>query len=146
MAEGTTLVDRLVEFGNEMRREGLPVGSDDVLTYCAALATLDPGDIEDLYWSGRATLVNRRDHIPVYDRVFRRFFLGAPEGSAEPEAPERPTSTGLTQGVLQIPDSEPGESETEDSEQPTLGFAASDAEIWREKAFSAISSPPLQTV
>jgi hypothetical protein len=34
---------------------------------------LSPGD---LYWAGRATLVARRDQIPVYDRVFRSFFGG----------------------------------------------------------------------
>ena len=46
-----------------------------MLTYCAAMAPLDPTDLLDLYWAGRTTLVTRRDQIPVYDRVFRRFFL-----------------------------------------------------------------------
>ena len=29
----------------------------------------------DTYWSGRTTLVTQREHIPVYDNVFRHFFL-----------------------------------------------------------------------
>jgi uncharacterized protein with von Willebrand factor type A (vWA) domain len=47
------------------------------MTCCAAVATLDPGDLADLYWAGRTTMVTRRDQIPVYDRVFREYFGGA---------------------------------------------------------------------
>ena len=39
-----------------------------MLTYSEAIATLDPTDLLDLYWSGRTTLVTRRDQIPTYDR------------------------------------------------------------------------------
>ena len=34
------------------------------------MTPLDPTDLVDLYWAGRATLVTRRDGIPVYDEVF----------------------------------------------------------------------------
>ena len=81
----------LVRFGGELRRAGLAVGSGDLLTYCAAMATLDPGDLLDLYWAGRATLVTRREHIPVYDRVFRRYFLDEGERSARAGEAGRPT-------------------------------------------------------
>ena len=73
----------LVAFADELRGAGLAVGSGDVLTYSAAMARLDPTDLLDLYWAGRTTMVTRRDQIPVYDRVFRRFFLD--EGDALPE-------------------------------------------------------------
>ena len=81
MPERAPLVGVLVDFAAELRSAGLAVGSGDVLTYCAALVPLDPTDLLDLYWAGRATLVTRRDSIPVYDAVFRQFFLGA---AAEP--------------------------------------------------------------
>ena len=55
----------LVGFARELRAAGLPVGSGDVLTYCAAMAALDPTDLLDLYWAGRATLVTRRDADPA---------------------------------------------------------------------------------
>src|SRR6266536_3242663 len=67
----------LVRFAGELRAAGLAVGSGDVLVYCSALGQLDPSDLVDLYWAGRATLVNRHDDIARYDEVFRRFFLGA---------------------------------------------------------------------
>ena len=53
------IVDRLVAFGTALREAGLPIGTDDVLTFCAAVAELTPSDLEDVYWSGRTTLVNR---------------------------------------------------------------------------------------
>ena len=44
----------LVRFAGELRAAGLAVGSGDVLVYCSALARLDPSDLVDLYWAGRA--------------------------------------------------------------------------------------------
>src|SRR6202035_6124925 len=70
-------VGMLVGFAAELRSAGLAVGSGDVLTYCAAMAPLDPSDLLDLYWAGRTTLVTRRESIGVYDEVFRRYFLDA---------------------------------------------------------------------
>ena len=49
----------------------MAVGTGEVLTYCAAVEPLDPTDLVDLYWAGRAALVTTHDQIPVYDRVFR---------------------------------------------------------------------------
>ena len=75
MPDRAPFISLLVAFGNELRAAGMAVGTGDVSTYCAAVAALDPTDLLDLYWSGRTTLVTRREQIPVYDRVFRRFFL-----------------------------------------------------------------------
>ena len=47
----------LVGFAHELRGAGLTVGTGDVLTYFAAMTPLDPTDLIDLYWAGRATLV-----------------------------------------------------------------------------------------
>jgi len=44
----------LVGFARELRGAGLTVGSGDVLTYFAAMTPLDPTDLVDLYWAGRA--------------------------------------------------------------------------------------------
>ena len=89
MPERAPFVALLVNFTAELRAAGLPVGSGDVLAYCAAMSVLDPTDLLDLYWAGRTTLVTRRENIPVYDRVFRRFFLGSSDpvrGAAHAQA------------------------------------------------------------
>ena len=64
-----------VEFGQILRESGMVVGSDDVITFCSAVAELDPTDIMDIYWSGRATLVRKKENVPVYNARFREFFL-----------------------------------------------------------------------
>jgi uncharacterized protein len=66
-------IGALAAFGRALRAEGLPVGTGRIASFCRAAALLSP---DDLYWAGRATLVARRDQIPVYDRVFRTFFGG----------------------------------------------------------------------
>jgi uncharacterized protein with von Willebrand factor type A (vWA) domain len=69
-------IGELTGFGRALRAEGLPVGTGAVEDFCRAAALLAP---DGLYWAGRATLVAARDEIPVYDRVFRRYFGRAQE-------------------------------------------------------------------
>ncbi len=61
--------DVLVGFAHELRAAGLSVGTGDVLGYFAAMTPLDPTDLVDLYWAGRATLLSKHEDQPVYDRV-----------------------------------------------------------------------------
>lgn len=145
MSDGITLVERLVLFGHELRAEGLSVGSGDVMTFCAATAALNPGEIQDLYWSGRTTLVTRRDQIPVYDRVFRRFFLDQSDPPPDERTPPDSASTD-TSAVLQIPDNERGTGEEQDDTKITLGLVGADAEIWRQKSFSACTPSELRAL
>ncbi|MET0831865.1 MAG: VWA domain-containing protein [Acidimicrobiia bacterium] len=138
---GSPFVGMLVRFGGELRRAGLAVGSGDLLTYCAAMATLDPGDLLDLYWAGRATLVSRHEHIPVYDRVFRRYFLDEGGDLPEPLRLAVPRSPSGNRSVIEIPATEPGPPGNE--EEARLGLMASDIEIWRTKGFAACTPEEL---
>ena len=94
------------------------MGSGDVLLYCSALSQLDPSDLVDLYWAGRATLVSRHDDIARYDKVFRRFFLGA-EGP-DPELMLMLRASLEAQGTLAIPSAEPGEADAGGRRRPGL--------------------------
>ncbi len=104
MPDQAPIVELLVAFGHELREAGVPAGTGDVMTCCAAVATLDPSDLADLYWAGRTTMVTRRDQIPVYDRVFRRFFLDEREATSDAET-LKPTIRAATpaQSVLADP-------------------------------------------
>jgi len=130
----------LVEFAGELRTAGLAVGSGDVLLYCSALSRLNPADLVDLYWAGRATLVNRHDDIGVYDQVFRRFFLAA-GGAATGPLVLMLRASAEAQGTLAIPSTEPGESGRED--QAVLGWMASDVEALKHKSFAACTPEEL---
>lgn len=141
MREPAPFVTVLVDFARELRSAGLPIGAGDILTYSAAMAPLDPTDVTDLYWAGRTTLVTRRESIPVYDRVFRRFFLD--EGDDLPEPLNRTLkSTGETRSELVVPATEPG-TRGEDEEAVRLGLMASDAEVLKRKSFAACTPEEL---
>jgi uncharacterized protein len=123
---GTALIATLVRFGRELRGAGLAVGSGDLTTYAAALAQLDPSDLADVYWAGRAVLVTRRDDIAIYDHVFRSFFLGASDPFAEVLLMKAggPTATSAAELVVPATDLTPDEQQ---GEQTVLGLMASDA-------------------
>ena len=141
-ADRTSYVEMLVGFGDELRAAGLPVGSGDVLTYCGAMASLDPSDLLDLFWAGRATLVTRRDHIPLFDQVFRRFFLDQGEDLPGPMRLALKQSSIENQSVIEVPATEPGP-RGKDEEEARLGLIASDIEIWRHKSFAACTPEEL---
>jgi uncharacterized protein len=135
-------VDLFVAFGNELRAEGIAVGSGDVVTYCEAMAALDPTDLVDLYWAGRTTLVARREHIPTYDRVFRRFFLDEHDGLPAPLRAAI-TPAAHANAVLEIPATEPGARDDADDRPARLGLMASDVELFRTKSFAACTPEEL---
>lgn len=144
MADGASIVELLVAFGNELRADGLAVGSGDVITYASAMAALDPTDLVDLYWAGRTTLVVRHDQIPVYDRAFRRFFLDEHEALPEPwRSAMKPV--GQANAVLEIPAIEPGVA-ADDDRPAKLGLMASDVDLWRNKSFAACTPEELASI
>jgi uncharacterized protein with von Willebrand factor type A (vWA) domain len=110
------------------------VGTGDVLTYCSAMTPLDPSDLVDLYWAGRATLVSRKADISAYDRVFRRYFLdeGAPAAS---QLLLPASARAEAEAALVMPGPDPGT--TEDEEQPVLGWMASDVDALTHRSFAA---------
>jgi uncharacterized protein with von Willebrand factor type A (vWA) domain len=141
--DGAPFVGVLVDFASQLRSAGLPVGSGDVLTYCAAMGPLDPSDLLDLYWAGRTTLVTRRESIAAYDEVFRRFFLGGGDPIVE-MLTLKAHMTAEAQAVLEIPAADPAGDGHE--EEAALGLMASDAETVRRKSFAACTPEELAAV
>jgi uncharacterized protein len=141
--DGAPFVGVLVDFASQLRSAGLPVGSGDVLTYCAAMGPLDPSELLDLYWAGRTTLVTRRESIAAYDEVFRRFFLGGGDPIVE-MLTLKAHMTAEAQAVLEIPAADPAGDGHE--EEAALGLMASDAETVRRKSFAACTPEELAAV
>jgi uncharacterized protein len=142
-AEQAPFTSVLVGFARELRSAGIAVGTGDVLTYCAAMAPLDPTDLVDLYWAGRTTLIGRRDDIPGYDEAFRRYFLaeGAPAASL---LLLRATAAAEAEAALVMPGTEPGPEE--DEERPVLGLMASDVDALKHRSFAACTPAELATL
>jgi uncharacterized protein with von Willebrand factor type A (vWA) domain len=134
------LVSLLAGFGRELRGAGIATGTGDTLAYCAAMAELDPADLVDLYWAGRVTLVTRRDDIPAYDWVFRRYFLGGADPAGE-LVTLLARIDAEADATLVAPASSPDAEG--DEEEAVLGLMASDAEALKRKSFAACTPQEL---
>ena len=139
--DGRGIFDLLVGFGQALRKEGLVVGSGQVLTFCQAAAQLNPTDLTDLYWSGRVCLVTRQIDLPVYDRVFRSYFLGM-QSPLQAFLKLKAQVDTETESILEVlPGEESGE---EREEEPRLGIMASNIDTLRHKSFQDCTPEELE--
>jgi hypothetical protein len=97
----------------------------------------------DVYWAGRATLVRRREHVPIYNEIFQRFFFdNGTTGSAEVKKMMRSSSNaGAT---IEIPNTEEGLPGEISPDEVKLGYVASTSEIYRNKAFADCSDEEIR--
>jgi uncharacterized protein with von Willebrand factor type A (vWA) domain len=133
----------LVEFGRALRSKGLSVGSGDILTYCAAMAPLDPTDLVDLYWAGRTTMIVRREDLPVYDEVFRAFFL-ASDSPVQKMLKIKAQAAAEAEAAFDVPATEPSGKEQE--EETLLGLMASNIETLKHRSFGECSDDELAAI
>jgi uncharacterized protein with von Willebrand factor type A (vWA) domain len=82
-------VDNLVRFVRSLRRAGLTVGTDRILTLVEALPHIDLESREDVRAAFRAILVHRHEEIAAFDHLFDTFALATATGN---EAAEVETS------------------------------------------------------
>src|ERR687898_424983 len=139
----TRVLPALAGFGRALRAAGLPVGTGQVLSFCQGLAHLDPTDLRDIYWSGRACLVSRHDDLAAYDNAFALYFLGdaGPRHIAPRDGPPavdakraRPDALAPAARNGRRPDAE------------SVGQSASEVELLRDKDFAACDPEELAAI
>jgi uncharacterized protein len=135
----TQVLPALAGFGRELRAAGLPVGTGQVLSFCQGLAYLDPTDLRDIYWSGRACLVSHRDDVPAYDNAFGRYFLG----DSGPRLVAQPVGAPAVD-PSDAPAPVPGAERPPRAED--VGQAASDTELLRAKDFAECDPDELAAI
>jgi uncharacterized protein with von Willebrand factor type A (vWA) domain len=126
------LLDRLLGFGAELRREGLPVGTGQVLEFARAAAMVGPGDF---YWVGRATLVTRQVDIRTYDLAFDRYWRGREGQDA--------TMKEVVERVKAVADDDGLEGSESGRETKPDAHRASRIEMLRTKSFASLTSDEL---
>jgi uncharacterized protein with von Willebrand factor type A (vWA) domain len=131
----------LVGFGRALRSAGVSVGTGDVVTYCTAAGLLDPADLVDLYWAGRATLVCAKNDIPAYDAAFRAYFLDE-AGPGRSVLALKASSAAEAEVALAMAATEPGAG-PEKEEQALLGLIASDVDALKHRSFAACTPDEL---
>jgi uncharacterized protein with von Willebrand factor type A (vWA) domain len=140
--ELTGFDELFIEFAHDLRFHGMVIGSDDVITYLSAISVLDASDIMDVYWSGRVTLVRKKDNVPLYNKRFQAFFLDISED--EPDARKVKLKSSANAGAtLEVPNVEQGLPGEVIEDETRLGYMASAADISRHKAFADCSDEEL---
>jgi uncharacterized protein len=123
-----------VTFGRMLRGAGLDVPVGSVASYTEALGALGLDRRAGVYWAGRATLVRRPEDVPIYDQVFRAFWMQTvPVVAGQPPAEE--VVIGLDDGV-----DRDEEDQGEGGEIPALAVRFSATEVLRHKDFAAYSA------
>jgi uncharacterized protein len=133
----------LAGFGHELRAAGLTVGTGQVLSFCRGLALLDPTDLRDVYWTGRACLVSRHDDLAAYDAAFARYFLGDPGPPVVVSGDGEPPVDAI-RSALDLP--VPTTSSERRPAADDVGRAASDVELLREKDFADCTPDELAAI
>src|ERR1700730_15451931 len=96
------LAARLLELGDELRAEGVAVGTSELLDAFRVLEEIERTRQEDFREALAATLAKSQDDRRVFELVFERFFFRAVELSAARE------------GIKEGPDGEHGDALGED--------------------------------
>jgi uncharacterized protein with von Willebrand factor type A (vWA) domain len=88
----SSLLENLLVFGRILRRAGIDVHPGRMLDVVAALAHVDLGARDEVYYACRALLVHRPDQIAIFDRVFAVFWRVHTMAPATPSdgSPELP--------------------------------------------------------
>jgi uncharacterized protein with von Willebrand factor type A (vWA) domain len=76
------LAARLLEFGDELRGEGVAVGTAELLDAFAAIQEVPWSEMSDMREAMAATLAKSQDDRRVFELVFDRFFFRAAEAEA----------------------------------------------------------------
>jgi len=140
--ELTGFDELFIEFAHDLRFYGMVIGSDDVITYLSAISVLNASDIMDVYWSGRITLVRKKDNIPLYNKRFQAFFLDISDD--EPDARKVKLKSSANAGAtLEVPNVEQGLPGDVQEDESRMGYMASAADISRYKAFAECSDEEL---
>jgi uncharacterized protein with von Willebrand factor type A (vWA) domain len=86
-----------VAFARVLRRAGITVPVGATVAFASALAAVGSDRASTAYWAGRATLLRRPEHAPVYDLAFAAFF-GDGIGPSSPVEVAGPTELHLDAG------------------------------------------------
>lgn len=144
MSQNDGFDELFVEFAHELRGANLVIGSDDVIAFCKATAQLNPADVMDIYWSGRTTMVRRRENIQIYNQKFQEFFLDVSDNEQD-QRKQKIRASVNPMSTLELPDMEQGEPGNGENESK-MGFMAAANDIWRSKSFAECTPQELSSL
>ncbi|MGH2722333.1 MAG: vWA domain-containing protein [Actinomycetota bacterium] len=111
------------------------IGSGQVVTFCEGTSFMDPGDLIDIYWAGRATLLTRNIDIETYENVFQKYFMGKRELMMRIHTDAQKGEETAFDGL----EAEQQEQEEKKKDDPPQGLQASTMETLKRKRFGELT-------
>lgn len=90
MSGAPSMQTRIVEFVQELRGLGLPIGVDQAVSFGESFTWIQPLSRDQVYNAARSTLVNRHEHLGAFDIAFARYWercSDTPQPQKTPQAP-----------------------------------------------------------
>lgn len=142
-AEEADIVATFTGFARALRAAGVAADRARLTTALSALAELDPGMADHVYWSARIAFCSEPDDLPRFDALFDLWFRGARPTVPGP-ALNAPSASELT-AVARLTPSR-GEDDAGDGDDDLLRTAASDTEILRHRDVAQLSQEQREEV
>jgi hypothetical protein len=124
----------VVSFASLLRGSGLDVPLGSVITFAHALGEVGLGDRDQVYWTGRATLIRRPEDREIFDRAFAEFFENrrALAATSSPGSVTLELDSGDEGG-----DADGDVDQPREGDQPPLSVRYSATELLRHLDFAA---------
>jgi uncharacterized protein with von Willebrand factor type A (vWA) domain len=147
--QGRAFLTNCIAFTHLLRHAGIPVGVDQAVEFTRALAWIDLGSRDQVYYTARCLLVRRYEHLRLFDTIFNRFWRRIGEGQAArrqtmPRAPRHRSRTQPFSIVTYMAyKARLGDPEIDIADK---SGTASDSEALRRKDFSQMTPEELEQI
>lgn len=145
----TAFLSNILFFARMLKRVGLPLSTDQTHNFCRALALVDIGSRQQVFYAARGCLVTRHEDLKLFETVFNLFWRppqpAAGRGQKMPVAPRhnRPKTHRYTLSMLMARQAQPEDPEL-DIIDKTETFSA--AERLQRKDFAELTPEELEQV
>lgn len=148
MKQPSPFLQNLVLFVQMLRQVGIPVSTDQTMELAQALAWIDVGQRDQVYYAARGLLLNRHENLRLFDTIFNRFWqvqVPVPQNRTQsaPLAPRHERPKPFTIVNYMAYKARPGDREIEITDK---SHTFSNIEIIQRKEFSQMTPEELETI
>lgn len=131
-----------VGFVESVRRGGIAVSLGSSRLFTEALAEIDLGNPDEVYWTARAVLVHRPEDIELFNSLFAAYWCGVDSGLVW-RPPQEPSPVTLALDDPEIPADGPDEDGNRDDNDDSITVRYCATETLTQKDFADYSDEEL---
>jgi uncharacterized protein with von Willebrand factor type A (vWA) domain len=138
----------MLRFVQILRAAGIPVGTTQVMDFTRALRLIDIGQRAQVYHAARGILINRYEHLRLFETLFNAFWNNHPDspGSTPQKAPRAPRHEQEQRPVLVAYMARKAQTSDPEVDIADKSGTYSDAELLQRKDFSQMAPEELEAV